>query len=195
MNKLLHQEGGRSNPRRRVLGTLALLLLALAGLTMTQTSMGEPIRAALGQLSPAPRIGNRMLDFTLPDTGGRAVSTSQLSGKVVIINFWATWCPPCRQEMPALQQVYDQHREHGLVLLGVDYGEDRETVVNFAHEIGVSFPLLLDRDTAVGQRYRFQGLPTSVFVDRQGIIRDMVAGGPMSVSYIEDKIAPLLAEK
>ncbi|MBI4786996.1 MAG: TlpA family protein disulfide reductase [Chloroflexi bacterium] len=174
--------------RRRAFGIAAVLLLILAGVALTQMPLVTPF-------SPAPRIGSRMLDFTLPATTGESVSTTQFVGQVLIVNFWATWCVPCRQEMPALQEIYDAHREHGLVLLGVDYGEDREQVVNYARELGVSFPLLLDRDTAVGQRYRVQGLPTTVFVDRQGIIRDVVVGGPMNILYIEAKILPLLDEK
>lgn len=180
---------------RRVLAIGALLLLVLTVLAQAQIPIGERVLAAFGQLSPAPRVENPVLDFTLPNTNGMAVSTGQFSGQVMIINFWATWCAPCREEMPALQQIYNQHREHGLVLLGVNYGEDRDAVVSYAREIGVSFPLLLDRDMAVGQRYRVQGLPTTIFVDRQGMIQDMVVGGPMSAAYVEEKIAPLLAEK
>ena len=174
--------------RRRAVWLAGVILLILAALAVTQLPL-------VTSFSPAPRIGSRMLDFTLPTTTGESVSTTEFAGKALVINFWATWCVPCRQEMPALQEIYDAHREHGLVLLGVDYGEERDQVVNYAREIGVSFPLLLDRDTAVGQRYRVQGLPTTVFVDRQGIIRDVVVGGPMNLLYIEAKVLPLLDEK
>ena len=187
MDEPLDPSVAQRRVRRRAVWIAGFVLLILAGLALSQTP--------LVRFSPAPRIGSRMLDFTLPATTGESVSTTEFAGKVLIVNFWATWCVPCRQEMPALQETYDAHRAHGLVLLGVDYGEDRDQVVNYAREIGVSFPLLLDRDTAVGQRYRVQGLPTTVFVDRQGIIRDVVVGGPMNILYIEAKVLPLLDEK
>lgn len=136
-----------------------------------------------------------MIDFTLPAANGQVISTGQFTGSILVINFWATWCPPCREEMPALQQVYDMHRNHGLVLIGVNFGEAEEPVTRYAREIGVSFPLALDQNMAVARRYQVQGLPTTIFVDRKGVIRDLIMGGPMSLSYIEDKVQPLLDDK
>lgn len=176
------------------MGIAAVVLVILGVAAMSQTPLGAQLTRSWTTIN-GPRIGGRALDWTLPTTTGRMLSLNQFFGQVVLVNFWATWCGPCRIEMPALQRVYDAHREHGLVVLGVDYGEDLESVVSYGREVGVSFPLLLDRDSAVGQRYRIQGLPTTIFVDRQGIIRDMVLGGPMSENYIELKVLPLLDEK
>ncbi len=183
----------------RILGSRRLwiavtILLFLVGLALTEA----PLITRLAQgtpLSPVPRNGSRILNFALPTAAGESIATDQFAGKVLIINFWATWCQPCREEMPTLQSVYDKYRERGLALLGVNYGEGSDAVVGYVREIGVSFPIVLDRDMTVGQLYRVQGLPTTIFVDRQGIVRDMVLGGPMSASYIESKIRPLLDEK
>lgn len=183
----------------RILGSRRLwvavtVLLFLVGLALTQA----PLLARLTRgspLSPVPRIGSRMLNFALPTATGDSIATTQFAGQVLVINFWATWCQPCRAEMPTLQSIYDKYRERGLALLGVNYGEGSDTVVSYVREIGVSFPIVLDRDMTVGQLYRVQGLPTTIFVDRQGTVRDMVLGGPMSAAYIESKILPLLDEQ
>ncbi len=187
---------------RRVLAIIILLMM-LSGLALTQWLFVSQLTQAL-PLSPVPRNGKRMLNFALPTTTGEMLATTRFAGNVLILNFpwhrppgqvWATWCQPCREEMPALQSVYDKYRGRGLALLGVNYGEGSDRVVSYVREIGVSFPIVLDADMTVGQLYRVQGLPTTIFVDRQGTVRDIVLGGPMSADYVESKILPLLDEK
>lgn len=195
MSMSTHPERGcRWDIRTSAFGLVVGVLLIVGGVAVVP---GGPL-ASLVQGTPlgeVPRAGNPMLHFALSTATGETLATSQFVDKVLLINFWATWCVPCRQEMPALQKVYDTHRRHGLALLGVNYGEGTERVVNYTRELGITFPVVLDRDSTIGELYRVQGLPTTIFVDRHGNIRDMVLGGPMSESYIESKILPLLDER
>jgi len=163
-----------------------IFLLGLGGLVASR------LTALAASQEAAPRVGYRAPDFTLPTLDGRPVNLRALEGRVVLINFWASWCPPCREEMPALQSVYAQHKpEHGLEILAVNQMEDPVIVVTFAELLGLTFPIPLDSDGAVSQRYQVRGIPTTFLVDRGGVIRDIVIGGPMSEAYIESKLAPL----
>ena len=155
-----------------------------------------PATATTGGLVPSPREGFPAPDFSLPTLDGEEVTLSDLRGQVVVINLWTSWCPPCREEMPALEVVYGQYREEGLVVLGVNstFQDNEEAAASFVRELGLTFPILLDRSGAASRRYQLQALPTTYFVDRQGIIRSVVLGGPMSPATIESKIVDLLAE-
>jgi cytochrome c biogenesis protein CcmG, thiol:disulfide interchange protein DsbE len=115
-------------------------------------------------------------NFKLTDTSGTERSLDSLHGSVVLVNFWATWCGPCRNEMPAIQQAYEEHKTEGLVVWGVNVAETREQVDSYAHELNLNFPLLLDTDSKVSHQYRVFGLPTSVFVGRDGVIREVAIG-------------------
>jgi len=145
---------------------------------------------------PSPREGFPAPDFTLKTVDGQAIRLSAFRGQVVIVNQWASWCGPCRAEMPAIQQVYAAHRAGGLAVLAVN-STVQDTVPDaqsFAQNLGLTFPILLDRDGAVGRRYLLRALPSTFFIDRQGVIRTVVFGGPMSVATIETKIQDLLSE-
>ena len=144
---------------------------------------------------PSPVAGRPAPDFTLQTVDGESVTLSHLRGQVVVLNFWATWCPPCRAEMPALQEVYDARRAEGLTVLAIDQNEPADLVSSFRDELGLTFPLLLDPGYFVSDRYRIGVLPTTFFVDRSGVIRDVVLGGPMPRALIESKIAPLLESR
>ena len=135
-----------------------------------------PANASPAVREPQPAVEHPAPDFTLTrfDTGEK-VSLSDLRGKPVILNFWATWCRPCRAEMPTLQAAYERYGDD-LLVVGVDQGEEGAVVGPFLEEFGISFPILLDGDMAVGREYRILGLPTTFFIDSQGIIRGVHAG-------------------
>ena len=116
-------------------------------------------------------------DFSVTASDGSAQSLAALKGKVVLVNFWATWCVPCRQEMPAIQAAYDAHKDEGFTVVGIDEREGSDDVTSYARELNLHFPLFLDGDGKVGRQYRVFGLPTSVFVGRDGVIREVVIGG------------------
>jgi peroxiredoxin len=123
-----------------------------------------------------PREGALAPDFLLPTLEGKAVRLSDLRGKGVVINFWATWCPPCRKEMPQLVAAYQRYRKEGLEVVAVNVGEPEGRVRQFAEEFGMEFTVALDKIGAVARAYSLLGLPTTFFVDRQGVIRMVHAG-------------------
>lgn len=107
-------------------------------------------------------------DFTLSGPHGKRYRLSDMRGKPVIVNFWATWCPPCRAEMPALQRAWEAIEEQGIVILAINVGEDAKTVREFLAEVPVDFPLPLDTDSTVTQSWPLKGLPTTFVVDPEG---------------------------
>jgi peroxiredoxin len=182
--------GSGQNRLPRVLQTLTAAALAI-GAAWTWASRpaaapvaGAPAPAAARVSAPAPA-------FELPALDGRVVSSDDLAGRIVVLNFWATWCPPCRAEMAALDQAQAALLDRGVIVLGVNQQESQATVSRFAAEQGVSFTLLLDASGEVNQRYRVAALPTTYFIDRGGVIRDIVYGGPMSRALIESKVAEM----
>ncbi|NEU31651.1 TlpA family protein disulfide reductase [bacterium LRH843] len=123
-------------------------------------------------------------DFTLLTLQNETVSLSEFKGKPVIINFWATWCPPCRAEMPHMQRLY---KENDVVILAVNVTSSEShvsDVENFVQELGLSFPVLLDEQGEIGALYQVRPLPTSIFVDREGFIHKRHVG-PMNVEMME----------
>jgi len=113
---------------------------------------------------------------------------------VVLMNFWATWCPPCKEEMPALEQLYRKERARGLVVLGIDQGESVATAGKFASEHGVTFPILVDADQQYASSYVSIGLPTTVIVGRDGHVVKGIDGA-QTLAQFEALITPLLAAK
>ncbi len=182
-------------PRMRRWEILMLVSLT-AGVLWTVASrvpsaVGAPLSA-----SPSPREGSLAPNFTLDTLDGTKVTLSELRGKIVLINLWATWCPPCRAEMPALENAYKQYKDSGVVVLGLNVtNQDSEKdIPPFVDEFGLTFPILLDRDGSVSALYQLKGLPTTYFVNREGIIRTVVVGGPMNETFIRSKIEALLQE-
>ncbi len=184
---------------------VAMMLIFIAGvgcvfLSRTDSQAGNTPTAGSSIAPPpaqsAPRAGFLSPEFSLYTLEGRQISLQGYRGDhAVIINFWATWCPPCRAEMPALESAHQEYAEQGIVILGVDQMESAEKVRDFIAEKEITFPVLLDKEGAVGHDYRVSGLPTTVFVRFDGTILDVVVGGPMSKAFIESKIKTLLEEK
>lgn len=179
--------------RFRWFGLTVLVLVVGAGWIWLSA---VPVSATTGGLIPSPREGFLAPDFTLDLAGGGQVTLSELRGKVILINLWATWCPPCRSEMPAIQQVYEANRGRGLEVLAINmtYQDSETAAVEFAREHGLSFPILLDRTGAVGYRYQLRSLPTTFFVDRLGVIQQVILGGPMSEVTLQTTIESMLSE-
>jgi len=116
-------------------------------------------------------------EFVLSDLDGGGHRLSDYQGKVVIINFWATWCPPCREEMPSMQRAWEQLREEGIEMLAINVGEDEDAVFQFTANYPVEFPLLLDQDSSVTAAWPVRGLPTTFVVDPSGRLVYRAIGG------------------
>lgn len=145
---------------------------------------------------PAPKAGFLAPDFTLETLEGEVVTLSELQGQAVLVNIWASWCLPCRAEMPAMQQVYEDYREQGFTILAV-HATNQDNAANaadFAAEHGLSFPILLDPDGTVGEMYQVTALPSSFFVLPDGTIEEVVFGGPMAEALLRTRVETLLAE-
>jgi len=139
-----------------------------------------------------PWIGKPAPDFQYQDADGQSVSLSNFRGRPVLINFWATWCYPCRIEIPYILQVYNKWSDDGLVLLTINDGESPSRVGEFMQSQGLSFPVLLDIKGSIAQNYNVVGLPTTFFIDKDGIIQDVKVGAFRSVAEIEGKLGKIM---
>ncbi len=154
---------------------LCVATLAWLAVTPARAEDLPPLTHALTPMSnpqPAPAL-------KLYDLDGKLHDLSSLKGKVVVVNFWATWCPPCRREMPSLERLRQRLAGKGLVVMAVNVGEDVETVFSFTGQLDLApaFPLLLDKDSTVMQRWKVRGLPTTFVVDAEGRVIYRAVGG------------------
>ncbi|EFO80336.1 alkyl hydroperoxide reductase/ Thiol specific antioxidant/ Mal allergen [Oscillochloris trichoides DG-6] len=178
-----------SQRRWRIFATLVLLLSA------GWMWLARVPDAANGARIPSPRVDFPAPDFSLPTLDGDSIRLSDMRGQVVLLNVWATWCGPCRAEMPAIQRLYSESQP-GLVILALNstVQDDAAAVRGFADELGLSFPILLDTTGAVTHTYRVQALPTTFVLDRQGVIRKIFYGGPLNEATLRAALDPLLQE-
>jgi cytochrome c-type biogenesis protein len=138
---------------------------------------GKDVAAALKAVGlPALPEPVPFVDFSLPLLSGGTVNLSDFKGKALFLNFWATWCPPCRAEMPAMEAIYRRYRERGLEILAVDSGESRGEVAAFMEELGLTFPAMLDGDFRVSTLYDIQAFPTTFIINREGGIVTRIVG-------------------
>jgi thiol-disulfide isomerase/thioredoxin len=141
----------------------------------------------------AGEIGSRLPDFSVKDLQGHEVSSADLIGKVVLIDFWATWCQPCKKEMPGYQDLEDRYGQSGFVVIGFKFDTmtDMEDPIRFAKRFGVHYPLAVAFDDLKQRFGGIEGLPTTMLYDRQGILRNKIIGFEYT-SVIESDIKPLL---
>jgi peroxiredoxin len=165
--------------------------LADVGPVPVVKSTAVPAGGEVSALPAAPTVGKLAPDFVWYGGDGKPVRLSDFRGKVVLVNFWATWCPPCKAEMPELESYWRENREKGFVILAIDNGsEDEATIRNFMGQYRLTFQALNDTSGQVSSAYRVGGIPESFFVDAQGIVRDTVIGG-MTKGIIAAKVAKL----
>ena len=135
--------------------------------------------------------GQLALDFTLATLDGSEKSLSDFRGQVVLVNFWASWCGPCRIEFPALKSIYEKYKDKGFTIVAVNLGEKPQTAAEFAKQFELPFTVMLDTNAGVARIYGAYSIPTSYFLDRQGVIRELRAGA-MPENYVETIVAQLL---
>jgi peroxiredoxin len=160
---------GASPPRSRLTITMvSLAILAVAfGVVWMQSSKYEPLTVG----KPAP-------DFNLPDLNEKTVRLSDYRGKVVFLNFWATWCKPCREEMPSMELLYKNFEGDGFVVLAVsiDRVTTKKDIPPFVKSMSLTFPILVDSWGQTDKRYKLMGVPETYIIDQQGILREKVIG-------------------
>lgn len=168
------------------------VLILIAGASWIVLS-ANTTNAALGKIS-APQAGFVAPDFTLKTPGGEEYTLSELKGNAVLVNLWATWCPPCRAEMPVIEKMYREYKDQGFVVLAVDmtYQDDPANVAPFIQKYGLTFPVLLEETGDVGDAYQLRSLPSSYFINRAGVIQEVVIGGPMSEALLRTRIEEIL---
>lgn len=166
-----------------------LLFLVMVGLIFWALYQSlynnQPTRPEVGDLAP---------NFTLTTLDGKESSLEDLKGKVVMINFWASWCEPCRTEMPAMQEAYEKYKDQGFEIVAVNIAETDVTAASFARQYGLTFPIWMDRDREVTQLYKIGPIPSSLFVDSNGKITYRYEG-PVNVSQLDSIIQPMLPKK
>ena len=168
------------------------LLLIIGWLVSTDMFASTTTDATVG-----PRAGLNAPAFTLDTLSGESTALADHAGKVVIINMWATWCGPCRAEMPALQAFYDEHRDQGLEILAVNntVNDGEASVQDFVDEFDLTFPILLDHDGDVTRQYQVRSLPATFVIDRSGVVRSVIFGGPIDKATLETEVGVLLEEQ
>lgn len=140
--------------------------------------------------------GNSAPDFTAISGEGKPLRLSGYPGQVVMVNFWATWCSPCRQEMPPLDDLYQRYRTKGFTLLGVNIDEDFARAKKMARKLGISYPIVFDADKNISRAYNLGAMPMTVIIDAKGIVRSIHYGyKPGTVKKYENEIRPLLMER
>ena len=175
---------------------LISILILLAGAVWIWFS-----RVPTDSISPqsiyAPQESFLAPDFTLTTLEGELLILSDLRGYPVILNFWASWCPPCRAEMPALQQVFDEYEDLGLIIAAINATnqDSLSEAAAFVSKNSLTFPIPLDKTGLVSRSYNLHSLPTTVFIDSQGIIRKIIIGGPIPTALVRIQVEKLFQDK
>ena len=150
-----------------------MILIGLLGLAVVAAVL---VSAMGGRPKIAPKEGPMAPDFRLKDLNGKTHTLLDYRGKFVFLNFWATWCPPCKKEMPSMQRVFEEADKEKFVMLAVNVKEDKKVVQAFAKKNGYTFPILLDTDYKVGGEYRAQAIPLTFLIDKEGRVVGKICG-------------------
>lgn len=156
------------------------------------TGASQSITLTASATGPAPRVGKEAPDFAVTALDGQTYNLSDFRGRPVWINFWASWCPPCRAENPDIQAVYEANKDAGLVVIAVAIGEDASAVRGYAERTGLDYTIGLDTGTDIAAQYRIVGIPTHFFVDQDGILREWRIGS-MSKKSMENKVEQIMS--
>jgi peroxiredoxin len=140
-------------------------------LSATRLLLGAALALSAGLALPAVAPSAIAPDFTLRTLDGPNLRLQEQRGRVVLVNFWATWCGPCRQEIPHLNKLYEKYRASGFVLLGVNIDDDAKVASDLALKLGVKFPVLMDTDKTVSRLYDMSAMPATIVIDRDGRVR------------------------
>ena len=179
----------RGLPRRLSAVALAIAIVGF-GIHSTADRVIDDSGKANGQVPVGIRKGQAAPDFELTDLQGATVRLSDFRGQKVLVNFWASWCPPCRAEMPHIQKFYEKYKDRGVAVLSVNLAsleKNDEMAASFARKHGLAFPIVLDSDGGVLSAYKVKAYPTTFVVDENGVVRDIVVG-PMTLDFMKTLI-------
>ncbi len=214
MNDMNEANGDVSDARPRWIGAIQSLILPVGLLAVILGGLwywdsrgdGGGIHDAYGVVElpearnptgrpPAPEVGRAGPDFLLERPGGGTLRLSDLQGQPIVLNFWASWCAPCRAEMPDLVRAYAEYRDDGLEIVAVNLQETNDQVLSFANEFGIEFPIVIDRDGELKDIWRLggpiSGIPTIYFLDEAGVLQD-ITYGPLTDEMLAERIGLLL---
>jgi len=175
--------------QRRIIYSLILLL----GLAWIWVSADRSGTSTAGQV-PAPQQGFLAPDFELKTPAGETIKLTELRGQAVLVNLWATWCPPCRAEMQTIETIYNEYKDQGFVVLAVNmtYQDNQTDIMPFVTDQGLTFPILLDETGNMANVYQLKSLPSSYFIGRDGIIHEVIIGGPMAEALLRTRVEAIL---
>jgi thiol-disulfide isomerase/thioredoxin len=178
--------------RHHTLISILVLLFGVVWIGITAKFFKVPT----DRFIPAPKEGFLAPEIILSSTTGNTIILENLQGQAVLLNFWTSWCPPCRTEMPAMQRIYDDYKDQGFEILAINatYQDNVSEASEFIDTNRLTFPVLLDINGTTTRRYLVNSFPTSFFIDKNGLVYDVVIGGPMSEALIETRIQNLLGE-
>ena len=188
----------------RMIVFLLIVMISAALLLGCTTSPQEQAEGGKKEDIPEGMMDLAMEDFEAVDFEGNTVKLSDYKGKIIFLSFWATWCPPCREEMPWMQEIYDEHKDQDVVILAVSPtsvemrgGDDSDRAENqvrkFITENGYTFPVLLDKEDKAWSVYQQRGIPANYVIDKQGIIRYTIPGAFRSKEQMETFIENIRA--
>ena len=187
------KEGKSSQPGWFYLNIAIAIALIVVGagslLWMGQHPSGSTPQMS-NQFTQSPGVTNAP-DFSLSSPDGEEISLSDYEGQVILVNLWATWCPPCKAEMPTINAFYETHKADGFVVLAVNSQEGASTVKRFIQNNNFTFPVLLDSQGQVMDRYHVRALPTSFIIDRNGVIQH-IQTGEITTQQLQKIVEPLL---
>lgn len=172
-----------------------IILGLVIGATVIWSAMTKPA-SSVSEHVPGVQPGDLAPAFTLQTLDGDSITLSDLRGHPILLNMWASWCGPCKYEMPTIQKVYEEFKDRGLVVLALNLTkkDNLTSVISFVEAYGLTFPILLDSDGKVEEAYQLRGLPSTFFIDRDGIIQSVVIGGPMPEDVVRTRVEGLVEQ-
>ncbi len=167
-------------------------LIAIAGAIVAVVVLKQYFPDSGPATTQIASAGKTAPSFPVPAIDGKSETLAAYRGKIVVMNLWATWCPPCRSEMPDLERLYEAYRGSGLVVIGINQGESRQRAASFAQSLRITYPIWLDTQQQYGRTYIALGLPTTVVIDRSGVPVPPGFDGPLTYAQMKAAVAPLI---